>query len=74
LGEDFSPSKRSASLLRRSVPRPTPGRNSARAALATELTAVVLADLTGININTAVAWSRQVKRDWTDLVAARASK
>jgi hypothetical protein len=48
------------------------GRNSARTALAAELPAAVLADLTGINVSTAVAWSRQVKRDWTDLVAIRA--
>jgi hypothetical protein len=47
------------------------GRNSARTALATELPAAVLADLTGVNISTAVAWSRQAKRDWTDLIAAR---
>ena len=49
------------------------GRNSARVALATELSAAVLADLIGLNISTAVAWSRQVKRDWTDLIAARST-
>jgi hypothetical protein len=48
------------------------GRNTARTALAAELPAAVLADLTGININTAVTWSRQVKRDWTEYVALRA--
>jgi len=33
--------------------------------------APVLADLLGINITTAIRWSRLVKRDWTDYLADR---
>jgi hypothetical protein len=40
------------------------GRNTARLALAADLPASVLADLTGISIGTAERWSQWAKRDW----------
>ncbi|SMD27315.1 hypothetical protein [Kibdelosporangium aridum] len=46
-------------------------RNATRAALASELPAAVLADLTGIETTTAVCWNRRVGQDWTDYIAAR---
>jgi hypothetical protein len=49
------------------------GRNTARLALAAELPASVLADLTGISISTAERWSQWAKRDWTVYVAQRAT-
>jgi hypothetical protein len=49
-----------------------PARNSARLALADELPAAILADLTGIRIDTAVRWSHRAQHDWTGFVAARA--
>jgi len=47
------------------------GRNTARLALAAELPASVLADLTGISIGTAERWSQWAKRDWIVYVAQR---
>ncbi|WP_246101189.1 hypothetical protein [Streptomyces cyaneus] len=47
------------------------GRNTARLALAANLPASVLADLTGTSVDNAVRWSNFAKRDWTDYVAAR---
>jgi hypothetical protein len=44
----------------------------AGAALASRLPASVLADLTGINIHTAVAWNRLTGGDWTEYVGQRA--
>jgi hypothetical protein len=41
--------------------------------LAADLPAPILADLTGMHINTAVAWTKYAKRDWGDYVAARAA-
>ncbi len=49
------------------------GRNTARLALAAELPASVLADLTGISISTAERWSQWAKRDWTAYVGQRAA-
>jgi hypothetical protein len=49
------------------------GRNTARLALAAELPASVLADLTGISISTAERWSQWAKRDWTAYVAERSA-
>jgi hypothetical protein len=49
------------------------GRNTARMALAAELPASVLADLTGISISTAERWSQRARRDWTAYVALRAA-
>ena len=49
------------------------GRNTARMALAAELPASVLADLTGISISTAERWSHWAQRDWTDYVGQRAA-
>jgi hypothetical protein len=49
------------------------GRNAARLALAADLPASVLADLTGISISTAERWSQWAKRDWAAYVGQRAS-
>jgi hypothetical protein len=49
------------------------GRNTARLALAAELPASVLADLTGISISTAERWSQWAKRDWASYVGQRAT-
>jgi hypothetical protein len=49
------------------------GRNTARLALAAQLPASVLADLTGISISTAERWSQWAKRDWTVYVAERSA-
>ncbi|MGW3128478.1 hypothetical protein [Streptomyces sp. NPDC001123] len=48
-----------------------PARNGALCSLATDLPAPVMADLLGLHINTAVRWSRLVKRDWASYLAAR---
>ena len=45
------------------------GRNTARLALAAELPAAVLADLTGICVSTAERWSQWAKRDWAAYVS-----
>jgi hypothetical protein len=47
------------------------GRNTARLALAAELPAAVLADLTGISVSTAERWSQWAKRDWAAYVGQR---
>jgi integrase len=47
------------------------GRNTARLALAAELPAAVLADLTGISVSTAERWSHWAKRDWAAYVGQR---
>jgi hypothetical protein len=52
--------------------RVRPARNSALCSLATDLPAPVVAELLGIHINTAVRWSRLVKRDWSSYLSARA--
>jgi hypothetical protein len=49
------------------------GRNTARLALAAELPASVLADLTGISVGTAERWSQWAKRDWAAYVGQRAA-
>lgn len=49
-------------------------RNSALTALALDMPAPVLADLLGINITTAIRWSRLVRRDWTDYLADRTNE
>ena len=49
------------------------GRNTGRLALAAELPASVLADLTGISISTAERWSQWAKRDWAAYVGQRAA-
>jgi hypothetical protein len=48
------------------------GRNTGRLALAAELPASALADLTGIGISTVQRWSQWARRDWTVYVAQRA--
>lgn len=47
------------------------GRYEARLALAAELPASVLADLTGLHITTAGRWTAWAKRDWAQFVATR---
>ncbi len=47
------------------------GRNTTRLALAAELPASVLADLTGISVGTAERWSQWAKRDWAAYVGQR---
>ncbi|WP_330256919.1 hypothetical protein OG874_21570 [Nocardia sp. NBC_00565] len=47
------------------------GRNTAMLNLAADLPARVLADLLGIHTGTAVRWTRQATRDWTDYIAQR---
>ena len=49
------------------------GRNTGRLALAAELPASVLADLTGISISTAERWSGWAKRDWATYIGERAA-
>ncbi|MEU6144680.1 hypothetical protein ABZ848_30540 [Streptomyces sp. NPDC047081] len=51
-----------------------PARNGALCSLAADLPAPVMADLLGLHINTAVRWSRLVKRDWASYLAARAEQ
>ena len=45
-----------------------PPWDTARLALAAELPASVLADLTGISVSTAERWSHWAKRDWAAYV------
>jgi len=47
------------------------GKNSARAALAEDLPAPVLAELTGLNPSTAGQWAKHVARTWQPYLAAR---
>jgi hypothetical protein len=54
-------------------PGQSPARNTARLALAAELPASVLADLTGISISTAERWSHWARRDWAAYVGQRAA-
>jgi hypothetical protein len=49
------------------------GRNTGCLALAAELPASVLADLTGISVSTAERWSQWAKRDWASYVGQRAA-
>ncbi|WP_406410356.1 hypothetical protein [Streptomyces sp. NBC_01614] len=48
-------------------------RNTARFALAADLPASILADLTGTSISSATRWTNFVKRNWTDYIAIRRS-
>jgi hypothetical protein len=47
------------------------GRHTALITLAADLPAPVLAQVTGMHINTAVRWGRHAKRDWAAYVAER---
>ena len=51
-----------------STPMPV---DTVRLALAAELPASVLADLTGISVGTAERWSQWAKRDWAAYVGQR---
>ncbi|MER5737344.1 hypothetical protein ABT117_16920 [Streptomyces sp. NPDC002262] len=57
--------------LRRHGIAPRAGRNNARLALATDLPASVLADLTGTSISNATRWTGYARRDWLDYIASR---
>ncbi|MFE0845822.1 hypothetical protein [Streptomyces rochei] len=58
-------------LLRRHGFEGLASRNSARLALASDLPASVLADLTGTSISNATRWTAYAKRDWFDYIACR---
>jgi hypothetical protein len=47
-------------------------RNTALMTLAEDLPASILAELLGLNIGTAVRWTKLAQRDWTDYLAVRA--
>ncbi|WP_405803688.1 hypothetical protein OG729_01290 [Streptomyces sp. NBC_00210] len=47
------------------------GRNTARLALAADVSASILAALTGTSIDNATDWANFVKRNWTDYIASR---
>jgi hypothetical protein len=47
------------------------GRNTAGLALATDLPAAVLSEVTGTSVHNATRWSRFVKRDWADYIVTR---
>jgi len=49
-------------------------RNSAISALALDLPSPVLAGLSGIEIGTAIRWTKLVKRDWNDYLTQRAKQ
>jgi hypothetical protein len=51
-----------------------PARNGALMALAADLPAAIIADLLGMQINTAIRWVRYAGRDWADYLAARAAE
>ncbi len=47
------------------------GRNTARLALATDVPASILAEVTGTSVHNAMRWATLAKRDWTDYIATR---
>ncbi|MFG1807845.1 hypothetical protein [Streptomyces sp. NPDC049040] len=47
------------------------GRNAARLALANDVPASILAEVTGTSVHNATRWATLAKRDWTDYIAAR---
>lgn len=64
---------RLATVLNKQLGLPTRhARNTAISALALDLPAPVLASLLGIEIGTAIRWTKLVKRDWGDYLAQRA--
>ncbi|WP_432986986.1 hypothetical protein [Dactylosporangium sp. CA-233914] len=63
-----------ASRLQRAGIDSFAGRNGARLALAADLPASVLADLTGLHITTAMRWTSWAKRDWAQFIAARVAR
>ncbi|WP_244291570.1 hypothetical protein [Streptomyces subrutilus] len=50
---------------------PRAGRNSARLALAADLPASVLADITATSISSATRWTGYARHDWLDYIATR---
>lgn len=64
---------RLATVLNKRLGIPTrPARNTAISALALDIPSPVLAGLLGIEIGTAIRWTKLVKRDWGDYLAQRA--
>ncbi|MEW1860201.1 hypothetical protein AB0399_07450 [Streptomyces sp. NPDC088194] len=47
------------------------GRNTARLALATDVPASILAEVTGTSVHNATRWATLAKRDWTEYIATR---
>jgi len=50
---------------------PRAGRNTALITLAADLPAPIVADLLGLQIDTAVRWTKYAKRDWHSYLAER---
>jgi len=64
---------RQATVLNKRLGLPVShARNTAISALAFDLPSPVLAGLLGIEIGTAIRWTKLVKRDWGDYLAQRA--
>lgn len=57
--------------LRTHIPHIRRSRSAALITLAAELPAPILADLLGLNINTAVQWTQHASRDWSRYLEAR---
>ena len=58
------------SLVRYGI-RPQAGRNTALAALASDLPPIVLTELLDIGITTATRWANHARRDWAPYLAER---
>jgi integrase len=66
---------RLATVLNKKFGLPTRhARNTAISALALDIPSPVLAGLLGIEIGTAIRWTKLVKRDWGDYLAHRAAR
>ncbi|MCX5103865.1 MULTISPECIES: hypothetical protein [unclassified Streptomyces] len=50
---------------------PRDSRQSSRVALAADLPASVIADVTGTSISNATRWTGYARRDWFDYIASR---
>ncbi len=69
-GQPLTASTLSRKLARHGI-NTRPGRHTAVITLAADLPAPVLAQVTGMHINTAVRWGKYAKRDWAAYVAER---
>jgi hypothetical protein len=69
-GRPSHPAALRNSLVRHGI-RPQAGRNTALAALAGDLPPVVLAELLGLGITTAIRWANHARRDWAPYLAER---
>ncbi|MEU8598419.1 hypothetical protein AB0D07_32770 [Streptomyces globisporus] len=47
------------------------GRNTARLALAADVPASILAEVTGTSVHNATRWATLAKRDWAEYIATR---